>query len=467
MAGSLECSAQPAPVLTRLEWRSSSESAGEIRLGFANLVPSYRLEVGTNNEYRLVLPNTSRALTAYPLVPTVACISRGELVAEGGSLKLFIQGSESCKITVQRNDSSNLIVAIRKAAPTRGADRPVAAALETNQTATGHAVILLKYAEAAEIATILVPGAQVALDAVAPPPAFMANQESVTSLAGPFGNQYQQAPPATPSQGVSGQGAQMVGPHVAIDRRLNAVVLAGTADYIDDARKLIQTLDVPTPSVVLEAALVELTESASHALGLDASPNGTIVTVTSTAATQNRLASTASFQAALYAQISTGNGRILAQPRVATMSGVAASILTGDSIPVFTTIAYPGGGTITQTQLQYVNVGVSLQIQPRVSSDGTVISRVFSEVSSVTAFFQGAPQIARRQATTVATAHDGEPFVIGGLLQETEIRSISKIPLLGDLPVIGSLFRLSRYSKQRANLYIVITPHVVHATPDS
>jgi general secretion pathway protein D len=121
---------------------------------------------------------------------------------------------------------------------------------------------------------------------------------------------------------------------------------------------------------------------------------------------------------------------------------------------------------VTQTTVSYIAVGVNLQIQPRITEDGYVTSHVFAEVSSVAAFVatqQGqVPQISLRQATTQATVKDGESFIIGGLLQQEEITNMSKIPFLGSLPIIGGLFRVRHDSSTRTNLYIFITPHIIH-----
>jgi general secretion pathway protein D len=113
-------------------------------------------------------------------------------------------------------------------------------------------------------------------------------------------------------------------------------------------------------------------------------------------------------------------------------------------------------------QVQYVNVGVTLQIAPRVSSDGAVSSHVYCVVSSVTGYSQGYPTISQRQAETSATVHDGEAFVIGGLVQENELKSTMKVPLLGDIPVLGRAFTEVKNTMDKTELYIVITPHILH-----
>ena len=112
-------------------------------------------------------------------------------------------------------------------------------------------------------------------------------------------------------------------------------------------------------------------------------------------------------------------------------------------------------------QVQYVNVGVTLQIAPRVSSDGYVSSHVFCVVSSVTGTSQGYPTISQREAETSATVRDGDSFVIGGLTQEDFISTKGKIPGLGDIPLLGNLFHNDRRTSAKTELYIVVTPHIV------
>ena len=166
-------------------------------------------------------------------------------------------------------------------------------------------------------------------------------------------------------------------------------------------------------------------------------------------------------QAAIYAQVQKGQGKIVSKPRIAAQSGSTAKIITGDALPILTAITLSGVNGVSQ-QVQYVNVGVTLQIAPRVSADGMVTSHVFCVVSSVSGFSQGYPTISQREAETSATVMDGESFVIGGLTQESSISSRSKVPLLGDVPLLGQAFRTDRATKSKTDLYIVVTPRVVH-----
>lgn len=165
-------------------------------------------------------------------------------------------------------------------------------------------------------------------------------------------------------------------------------------------------------------------------------------------------------QAAIYAQITKGNGRIVSKPRISAQSGSTAKIITGDALPILTAITLSGVNGVSQ-QVQYVNVGVTLQIAPRVSNDGFVSSHVFCVVSSVTGYSQGYPTISQREAETSATVRDGDSFVIGGLTQEDFINTKTKVPLLGDIPLLGQAFRTDRSTRAKTELYIVVTPHIV------
>ena len=257
---------------------------------------------------------------------------------------------------------------------------------------------------------------------------------------------------------------------IGIDRRLNAIVLKGTPERIARLKAQIAQLDIPIATgVVLETVFVELTESGARNLGIDFNnANGQVANAAYTLSSGDfpGVANTArsggqvlNMQAAIYAQIDKGEGRIISKPRISAQSGSTAKIVTGDALPILTSIALSGVNAVQQ-QVQYVNVGVTLQIAPRVSEDGMVSSHIFAVVSSVTGVSQGYPTISQREASTSATVRDGESFVIGGLTQESELGHHIKVPGLGDVPVLGRLFETTHTSRAKTDLYIVVTPHV-------
>jgi len=225
---------------------------------------------------------------------------------------------------------------------------------------------------------------------------------------------------------------------------------------------------VPVDSVILETQFVELTEQGVRNLGIDlnnASGQIAVGTLTTGAnlpfgSNPRSVLPSGSLQAAIYAQVQRGEGRIVSRPRIAAQSGSTAKIITGDALPILTNITLSGVNGVSQ-QVQYVNVGVTLQIAPRVSADGFVTSQIYGVVSSVTGYSQGYPTISQREAETSASVRDGETFVIGGLTQENSLSSRSRIPGVGDIPVVGNLFRVRRSTRSRTELYIVITPRIV------
>ncbi len=332
-------------------------------------------------------------------------------------------------------------------------------------------VVQLKYADVSEIVGVLT-----ANQSLRPNDEFTPQEPNFGS-AGLQGGYYGGGIPASPvgpGFAPSGTASESLGrtadDAIGIDRRLNAVILRGPAGRVARLEQEIAKLDVPVTSVVLETVFVELTTTGARNLGLDLNnANNQIATGSyvyangypGLADTPRRGGVAVNLQAAIYAQIARGNGRIVSKPRIAAQSGSTAKIVTGDALPILTSIALSGVNAVQQ-QVQYVNVGVTLQIAPRVSEDGFVTSHVFAVVSSVTGFSQGYPTISQREASTSATVRDGESFVIGGLTQESETPRRSKLPGLGDLPLLGLLLDTENTSRAKTDLYIVVTPHIVH-----
>ena len=324
-------------------------------------------------------------------------------------------------------------------------------------------VVPLKYADVSEVVGLLTEGQTVkANDSFIP-------REPAFGSAGMNGqNNY--TPPAVTPDSLNQPLGQSVDDSIAVDRRLNAIILKGSPERIARLKAKIAAIDVPVESVLLETEFVELDETGSKNVGFNFNnANGQVglVNLTSGSYTAPGLSNnplhgvvSATLQAALYAQIQTGHGRIVSKPRIAAQSGGEAKIITGDALPILTNITLSGVNGVSQ-QVQYVNVGVTLQIAPRVSSDGYVTSHVFAVVSSVSGVSQGYPTISQREAETSATVRDGESFVIGGLTQDSDIATKSKVPGIGDIPVFGQMFHLNNETKAKTELYIVVTPHVV------
>ena len=156
-----------------------------------------------------------------------------------------------------------------------------------------------------------------------------------------------------------------------------------------------------------------------------------------------------------------GIARSLAEPNLVALSGDTASFLAGGEYP----IPVPGSlGTVT---IDYKRYGVGLAFTPTVLSGGLINMKIEPEVSQldfshmVTISGTSIPPLIVRRASTTVELRDGQSFVIGGLLQSVGQNSISQMPWLGDMPVLGSLFRSASYQKQETDLAIIVTPRLV------
>ena len=334
-----------------------------------------------------------------------------------------------------------------------------------NQT---YELVRLQYADVSEVVGLLTQNGSVRANNMFTPrePGFGSSTLSGT------GN-YPQAP-------IVGQGnpddsplGQTIDDSISIDRRLHAIMLKGTPERVAQMKAQIAIIDVPVESIVLETQLVELTSSGARALGIDLANSSGQIAVGSVQMGQNiplgltpnagSALKSIAVQAAIYAQVQNGEAKVVSRPRISAQNGGTAKIITGDALPILTSIALAGVNGVSQ-QVQYVNVGVTLQIAPRASADGHVTSQIFCVLSSVSGYSQGYPTISQREAQTSATVMDGESFVIGGLTQESTITNNSKTPLLGDVPVLGRIFNAKRSSKSTSELYIIVTPHIMRAS---
>jgi general secretion pathway protein D len=375
--------------------------------------------------------------------------------ARTAALSAVQSGEKTVEVTVSSGRSAK--------GYTDAADQAPAELPPAYEPPESYALVLLKYADVSEVVGLLTDGLTIKSNDVFIPsePEFGSN--SLT------GSNY------TPQQQTQAPGSsdeplgQSVDASIGVDRRLNAIWIKGTPERIAQLKAMIASIDIPVDSVVLETQFVELTEQGLKAIGIDFNnANGQLGVVTFQSGQfippgipSGPHLSSAQFQAALYAQIQKGNGRIVSRPRISAQSGSTAKIVTGDALPILTSIALSGVNGVSQ-QVQYVNVGVTLQIAPRVSGDGFVTSHVFAVVSSVTGTSQGYPTISQREAETSATVRDGDSFVIGGLTQDETISSKSKVPVLGDIPILGQAFRNERTTRSKTELYIIVTPRIVH-----
>src|SRR5206468_2711605 len=156
-----------------------------------------------------------------------------------------------------------------------------------------------------------------------------------------------------------------------------------------------------------------------------------------------------------------GLATILAEPNLTALSGETASFLAGGEFPI------PISQGNNAVSVEYKSYGVGLAFTPVVLADGRISMRVRPEVSqlsdagAVTLGGYRVPALLTRRAETTVELGSGQSFMIAGLLQNTTNNSVDKTPLLGDLPILGALFRSTKFQRQETELVIVVTPYLV------
>ncbi len=446
----------------------SPDASVQLTLDFKGEAPLNQLVRSSDERFHVVLVgvyNLGSVARTFRNVGVIRSASFDRFANVGTILHLTLVRGSSVRL---EDHGSELVVRI--ASPSGDEEAQSSAAAGEPMTGNGVRTVFvpLSFADVSEVAGVLVKGAVVpsadAFNAQSPfvaPTPDTSRSSSSSMQAQPAGPSYVSIPPGAVIPKDVPQGMQL-NEHIAVDRRLNAVIITGTPSEIAAYKRTIAFLDVPARSVLLDVQIVELTQNAARTLGVDYSPGGSLATASFGGTTGAKPAGSFSLAATLNALEDNREAKILAQPRILAINNHAAAILSGTAQPTYTTIAIPsGGGTVLQQQLQYVNVGVSLQILPRIAADGRVTAQIFSEVSTIVSFVQTAPVIATRQELTSAVVRDGDSLLVGGLLQENEIKEMRKIPGLGDLPLIGGFFREEQTTHDTTNLYLIITPHVL------
>ena len=261
---------------------------------------------------------------------------------------------------------------------------------------------------------------------------------------------------------------------------------------LEHVKQLVANLDRPKPQVLIKAVFLEV----SHDDALDFGVEGSYTHNPSPSALQSlqlsnifglaQLGATGQqigqstmptgaglyqvlgndFQATVRAIASAGKTEVLSRPSILVRNNQPATITVGSSIPLVTSVTYNSLGNPINT-VQYQNVGVILQVTPFITSDGLVEMIVAPQISALTdqtiqiSAGVTAPVISLRSANTVVVTPDGETVVIGGLMENDKTSVDSKIPILGDIPLLGSLFKHKQKATTKTELLIFLTPHVV------
>jgi type II secretory pathway component GspD/PulD (secretin) len=163
--------------------------------------------------------------------------------------------------------------------------------------------------------------------------------------------------------------------------------------------------------------------------------------------------------ATLDALVEHADAKLLASPSMQVLNNEEADFFVGSqlSYPITTTSSFGAQSTIVQTY----NVGIGLNVRPHLNADGNIMMRINPVVQSLTAITNGLPQTASREANTIVMVKDGQSVVIGGLIEDQDQKTINEVPLLGQIPILGQLFRHTERDHLKSNIVVSVTPHIV------
>ena len=176
------------------------------------------------------------------------------------------------------------------------------------------------------------------------------------------------------------------------------------------------------------------------------------------------------YQVTLRAIAQAGKAKVLSRPSILARNNQPATILVGQTVPLITSTTYNAVNNTPINGITYTDVGIILRVTPFITSDGMVEMIVSPEISSVSTTDKAqiqagvyAPVIDKRSADTVVVTPDGQTVIIGGLIQNQTAVSENKVPLLGDIPGRGLLFKHKVTTENKTELLIFLTPHIVQA----
>ena len=256
---------------------------------------------------------------------------------------------------------------------------------------------------------------------------------------------------------------------IFVDDRLNMLVMRDTPEAIRVAEKLVAANDLADPEVMLEIEVLEVSQNRLQELGIQY-PNKFSVLGGASGLTLRQLNNISSStigvspNPALNIRKETGEVNLLSNPRIRVKNNEKAKVQVGDKVPIITTTSTANVGV--SENVTYVDVGLTLDIEPRITIDNFVNIKVGLEVSSLgkeTVTTNGASvfQIGTRNASTVLRLKDGETQVLAGLLSDEERKNSSRLPGIGDIPLLGRLFSNQVDRKNKTEIVLAITPRVI------
>jgi general secretion pathway protein D len=271
-----------------------------------------------------------------------------------------------------------------------------------------------------------------------------------------------------------------------VDEHASAIVMRDTPDAVRMAERLLTSVDVPEAEVMMEVEVLEITRSRLEQLGVNFPKSlafkptalaGDPLVIRDIGQQDDTTIQVSGVAMSLDLSKDVGTANVLASPRIRARNHEKAKVLIGQRVPVISnTVTASNGGSINTGSVQYVDVGLTLDVEPTVYLDNDVAIKVNLEVSSIVKEVRVggnsennpltlAYQIGTRNATTLLRLKDGETQILAGLINDQDRRSSSHVPGLGDMPVLGRLFGSRHVDAEKTEVVLSITPRIIRAQP--
>lgn len=299
----------------------------------------------------------------------------------------------------------------------------------------------------------------------------------------------EKASPAKTSESGDGSENFIQDVFATVDEGKNTLIIYATQQKYKIVETLLKRLDIMPIQVLLEATIAEITLKDDLKYGLEWFLNSTRYlnstggTVTGNMGTLGKLGLGGNifnysyisegllYQTLINALAQTNLIKILSSPRVTVRDGKTASLVVGKEVPIVTnentSQVITGGNSGIIRAIQYRKTGVSIEVTPLVQARNVVTLEINQEVSEAqtnTTSDINSPMILNRTINTEVVASDGQTVLLGGLIQEKNSNTVNKIPLLGDIPYLGYLFKTTSDSQERTELVLMITPRIIRNT---
>ena len=436
------------------------------------------------------------------------------------SLAALAGAGGASTVTAVAIDSSNSI-ALRGDAPTVSRFAEIVADLDRRAAAGSEIrVLFLQHADAEKLLPVLQQLAGQSVSCVTPQIVGGATSSAAASQIS--------VPVSTTSSVATGGGGKTV---IARYDGINAIIISAPADVQRTLGEVVRQLDTRREQVLVEAIIVEISDTTARKLGIQlglggssggafttysnvtpsivsvggallqnqlsggttttTTVNGTTTTTTSGNTTsggliENALSSVASatggtagaafrlgslYLGAIINAVSQDNqSNLLSTPSVVTLDNQEAKILVGQEVPVTTGEKLGGNFDNAFRTVQRQNVGIQLEVKPQIGEGGSIKLFLRQEVSSIAGAVSNNSAdliLNKREIQTTMTVDDGQIMAIGGLLDDNERRTLEKVPVLGDIPLLGELFRSRSKSRGKTNLMVFIRPTILRSAEDA